>query len=63
MKRFGDVPWYEKTIDPTDTESLQKPRDSRQFVVDKIIEDLDYAIENLTKKYKHTELLNTVLWL
>ena len=50
VKRFGDVPWYEKTIDPTDTESLQKPRDSRQFVVDKIIEDLDYAIENLNEE-------------
>src|SRR5690606_815417 len=25
----------------------QKPRDSRQFVMDKILEDLDYAIANL----------------
>ncbi|MEL4309041.1 RagB/SusD family nutrient uptake outer membrane protein [Joostella sp. CR20] len=47
LKRFGEVPWYDKTIDPSDTESLQKPRDSRQFVVDKILEDLDYAIENV----------------
>ncbi|WP_335965411.1 RagB/SusD family nutrient uptake outer membrane protein [Galbibacter sp. PAP.153] len=58
LKRFGDVPWYDYTIDPTDTESLQKPRDSRQFVTDKIIEDLDYAIANLndeTQAYRITK--------
>ncbi|MCF8714799.1 RagB/SusD family nutrient uptake outer membrane protein [Joostella atrarenae] len=47
LKRFGDVPWYEHTIDPTDTESLQKARDSRQFITDRILEDLDYAITNI----------------
>ena len=47
LRRFGAVPWYDHTINPKDTESLQKPRDSRQFVMDKIIEDLDYAIANL----------------
>ncbi|MBC9796966.1 RagB/SusD family nutrient uptake outer membrane protein [Sinomicrobium weinanense] len=47
LRRFGDVPWYEQTIDPTDEEALQKPRDPRGSVTDKIIEDLDFAIENL----------------
>lgn len=50
LKRFGGVPWYDKTIDPADSESLQKPRDSRQFIVDKILVDLDYAIENLNEE-------------
>ncbi|MCX2682036.1 RagB/SusD family nutrient uptake outer membrane protein [Galbibacter sp. EGI 63066] len=49
LKRFGGVPWYDYTIDPTDTESLQKPRDSRQFIADKILEDLDFAIANLNE--------------
>ncbi|UJH90085.1 RagB/SusD family nutrient uptake outer membrane protein [Antarcticibacterium sp. 1MA-6-2] len=47
LQRFGEVPWYETTIQPDDIEALQKPRDSRQFVVDKILEDLNFAIENM----------------
>lgn len=52
VKRFGDVPWYETTIDPTDTESLQKARDNRSFIVNKILEDLDWAIANLNEEQK-----------
>ncbi|HET8735287.1 MAG TPA: RagB/SusD family nutrient uptake outer membrane protein, partial [Pricia sp.] len=47
LQRFGPLPWYDAPIDPEDTESLNKPRDSRQFIVDKILEDLDWAIANL----------------
>lgn len=45
VKRFGDVPWYDKALDSDDQE-LYKPRDSREFVMDKIIEDLDFAIQH-----------------
>ena len=47
VKRFGDVPWYDKPVGSTDTEALNRPRDSREFIMGKIIEDLDFAIENL----------------
>jgi hypothetical protein len=47
LKRFGDVPWYETPIGTGDTDLLLKPRDSRVFITQKIIEDLDKAIENL----------------
>ncbi|MCF8274672.1 MAG: RagB/SusD family nutrient uptake outer membrane protein [Flavobacteriaceae bacterium] len=47
LKRFGDVPWYDQVIGSQDTELLLKPRDSRVFITDKIIEDLDRAIANL----------------
>ena len=47
VKRFGDVPWYEVTIGSTDTEQLNRPRDSREFIMQKMIEDIDFAIENL----------------
>ncbi|MEG1935342.1 MAG: RagB/SusD family nutrient uptake outer membrane protein, partial [Rikenellaceae bacterium] len=47
VARFGDVPWYEKAMAETDTEALTKPRDSRVFVMDKIMADLDFAIANL----------------
>lgn len=47
LKRFGDVPWYDQVIGSQDTDLLLKPRDSRVFITNKIIEDLDRAIANL----------------
>ncbi|WP_421823992.1 RagB/SusD family nutrient uptake outer membrane protein [Flagellimonas oceanensis] len=43
---FGDVPWYDKTME-ADDEDLYKGRDNRQFVVDRILEDLDWAISHM----------------
>jgi hypothetical protein len=50
LQRFGEVPWYEETIKPDDLDALQKPKDSRKFVVEKIMEDLDWAIENMREQ-------------
>ena len=47
VNRFGDVPWYEKTLTETETEELYKPRDSRTFVMDKVLADFRYAVENV----------------
>ncbi len=47
LKRFGDVPIYDNTIDAADKEALRKPRDSREMVFDHILADLDKAIELL----------------
>lgn len=43
--RFGDVPWYDSVLG-IDDEELTKPRDSREFIFDKILEDIDFAIEH-----------------
>lgn len=48
VQRFGDVPWYGKTIPVYDTGSLKKPRDSRKVVMDSVLADLNYAIDNIT---------------
>lgn len=45
--RFGDVPWYDKPVGSADKEALNRPRDSREFIMGKILEDLDFAIANL----------------
>lgn len=45
--RFGDVPWFDVEIGSADVELLYKPRDSRELVMTKMIEDIDYAIANL----------------
>lgn len=58
VKRFGDVPWYDKQLGSEDPE-LYKARDSREFVMDKVIEDLDFAIANLPDK---KELYRVTKW-
>jgi len=47
--RFGDVPWYDKTME-ADDEDLYKGRDDRQYVMDKVLEDLDWAIEHMNNE-------------
>lgn len=44
--RFGDVPWYDVQL-YSDDAALYKPRDSRELVMTKMLEDIDYAIANL----------------
>lgn len=46
VKRFGDVPWYDHQLGSADPD-LYKPRDSRELVMQKMIEDIDFAIANL----------------
>lgn len=47
VKRYSDVPWYDKVIETNDKESLFKKRDSRDFVIQKIFEDYQYAADNV----------------
>lgn len=46
VKRFGDVPWYDKELSSVDPD-LYKGRDSREFIMSKMIEDIDEAIAGL----------------
>ena len=46
VKMYGDVPWYDHTLGSDDPD-LYKPRDSRELVMDMMIEDIDFAINNL----------------
>jgi hypothetical protein len=46
VRQFGDVPWYDKTMDVSDPD-IYKPRDSRDFVMKKVLEDLDFACVNI----------------
>lgn len=42
VKTYGDVPWYGKTLS-TDDPDLYKSQDSREIVMDLVLEDLDFA--------------------
>lgn len=48
VRMYGDVPWYDKVIGSADQELLYKPRDSRKVVMENVLADLDYAIENIS---------------
>jgi len=59
VKRFGDVPWINKPLDVSDTELLNKGRDSRVMVMDSVIADLNFACANITAKTEGTRSLVT----
>lgn len=50
VKQFGDVPWYDHTLG-SDDEGLYNPRDSRELVMQNVVADLDYAIDNLSDEH------------
>ncbi|MDE7443028.1 MAG: RagB/SusD family nutrient uptake outer membrane protein [Muribaculaceae bacterium] len=49
VKRYGDVPWVDRAM-ASDDAGLYKGRDSRQFVIGKMLDDLDFAIAHLDSK-------------
>lgn len=72
IKAFGDVPWYDKDLKSSDRDELFKARDPRDFVLGKIMEDLNFAIEwlpdygkqemgRLTKDAARTQLARVCL--
>lgn len=46
VKRYGDVPWVDTPLAAED-ESLYKGRDDRKTVMGHVLDDIDYAIDNL----------------
>ena len=48
MRSYGDLPWYDRVIRSDEPEYEWKDRDSRDVVMKNILDDLDYAIENIT---------------
>lgn len=55
VRTFGNVPWYETTLDVDNRDELYKPRDKREVVMDKILEDLDFACTNCSMDKTLTE--------
>ena len=47
VKRYSDVPYYDFVINTDDTEALMKARDPREFVVEKVFEDYQFAIDHV----------------
>ena len=53
VKRFGDVPWYGKTMQDDDPD-LYKGRDSRAAVMAKVLEDMDFACTHIYETKDNT---------
>lgn len=58
VRRFGDVPWINKTF-KVDDPDLYKGRDSRSLVMDSVLADLNYACDNLTRTTDNSRSLIT----
>ncbi|MDG5800261.1 RagB/SusD family nutrient uptake outer membrane protein [Marinilabiliaceae bacterium ANBcel2] len=49
VRRFGDVPYFDRTVSSEDKEELYRPRESRVTVMQKVLEDFEFAAENVRK--------------
>lgn len=56
--RFGDVPWIDSPLN-VDDERLYAVRNPRTLVMDKVLEDLNFACEHITSKSDPTGSLVT----
>ena len=52
VRRYGDVPWIGKTLN-TDSPELYAGRDPREMVMDSVLADLNFAIENLPENWNN----------
>jgi hypothetical protein len=56
VQTFGDVPWYDQSLDIIDTAAIYKARDPRKMVMDNVLADINFAVTNL----RQSDLTNTV---
>ena len=47
VSKYGDVQWVDKGLTTEDEEILNGTRDDREFVMEKVLEDINFATENL----------------
>ena len=50
VRKFGDCYWVDKTLGKDDADILYGPRHNRNTVMDNILADLNYAVENMGDK-------------
>lgn len=48
VQHFGDVPLVLTVLDPSDEAELYGPRTNRETVMDQVLQDLDFAIANIS---------------
>lgn len=48
VRAFGDVPYYDHALDPSETDLIYQDRTDRDQVMDKVLEDLNFAAANIS---------------
>ena len=62
LRTYGDMPWFDHVIAIDDPADEYKDRDSRDLIVKNMLEDLDYAIANVTdESVDHTWISKEVI--
>lgn len=61
IKRYSDVPWYDQVIESDDEDLLFKGRDSREMVVQHIMDDFTFAAEHVEMDAAEGEVDNWVV--
>ena len=62
VRRFGDVPWVDRPLNPQDVDILYGPRDSRELVMERVYEDLMFAGQNITRTTDATQCTYVTKW-
>ncbi len=47
VQEFGDVPWYSHSLDISDSSQIYKLRDPHTLVMDSVLADINFAVDNL----------------
>ena len=47
VEAFSGVPYISSSLDVSQTDVVYKPRDTRQLVMDSVLSDINYAVENI----------------
>lgn len=55
IKKYSNVPWISSVVGSED-EALKKGQDSRAFVADKVLEDLQFAVNNIKSSSGNTRI-------
>lgn len=50
VRKFGDCYWVDKTLTKADEDVLYGPRQSRNLVMDNLVADIQFAVENMGDK-------------
>lgn len=56
VQTFGGVPWFSHSLDIGDSAEVYKARDSHELVMDSVLADLNFAVDNI----RQADLANTV---
>lgn len=50
VQAYGDVPWISQSLDIEQTDVIYKPRDPRSLVMDSVLADINFAVDNMRVK-------------